>query len=389
MKPACVAAMLLAERSASGLDDAGRIRLEAHLAECAACAKQTASFEGLARELRAADWSLRPRARSVLLDRALQAASRPKIAAVERRGLRVWLPLAAALASVFGAFVWLVAPAEPARVDSNPLAPRASAPSVARAAPAPSASTQDPAPCAEVSPGNRLDLGDAQVEVVQAARLCWRANVSTLELDTGAVRVDVERVAARTFRVVTKRFTVEVLGTAFEVDSDGVVVTRGSVRIVAPPDGKLVALLEAGQSWSLRPAKPAASAAFVPPAQRIALARRDLAAGRITVARARLRDLMLEPLDARHRAEAESLLAECSLAENDFDAAASSFGRVAREHGDSLAGETALFAKARAELRAGRRAASRETLKAYIARYPNGRFRKEALDHLRRLTEKP
>jgi outer membrane protein assembly factor BamD (BamD/ComL family) len=66
----------------------------------------------------------------------------------------------------------------------------------------------------------------------------------------------------------------------------------------------------------------------------------------------------------------------------DAATAARLYAEVAAQHPGTLAGEIASFAQARAELRAGDSNAARGSFERYVARYPNGRFSKEALGHL-------
>jgi ferric-dicitrate binding protein FerR (iron transport regulator) len=236
--------------------------------------------------------------------------------------------------------------------------------------------------------GTRLELGGAGIEVKERAELRWRARDATVELVRGALRVEVAPRSERPFRVETDRMRVEVLGTVFEVDLSRVSVARGRVR-VSTSEGGALATLAAGQSFELESAgKPA------PPTRpnldsEIARARSELASGKVQSARAKLVRLSRERLDAKQDAEVKSLLAECALHEGDPTAAARGYGEVAERHAGSLAGETALFTKARAELRANRPDAARASLRRYLERYPNGRFRAEALRHLRTLEKKP
>jgi tetratricopeptide (TPR) repeat protein len=116
--------------------------------------------------------------------------------------------------------------------------------------------------------------------------------------------------------------------------------------------------------------------------QRLSAARRLLASGRPAEARAKLEPLLALRLEPHLHAEARSLFAECAQAEGDHEAAARAYREVAARHGEALAGESALFAQARAEMRAGRTRDARETLRRYLDRFPQGRFRQEALQHL-------
>jgi hypothetical protein len=387
MKLECARAMALAEQLESGLDPAQRIWLEGHLGECRNCAEQTALLEGLGDALRKPDWSLKPRARDAVLERALRAPrDRAQVESSSRR--RAVLALAAA-AAVAAAVALVVRPRpEPSRLQA--LGPAFRALTVQAPEPPPPPARADDA-CEPIRAagiaGTWIQLTNAKVEVLRASRLCWRRDAATLDLGAGALRVEVVKGSPSGFRVATERFVVQVVGTAFDVDTESVRVIRGKVQILAPKAAEPLALLGPGQSWSLQDTKaPVVSTADV--TARLAQARRQIAAGRIAAARSELRQLSRGALEPLQRAELQSLLAECSLVEGKLDDAARAYGEVANRHAGTLTGETALFAQARAELRAGRRDAARARLRSYLARYPNGRFRREALGHLRSIEEK-
>jgi TolA-binding protein len=67
--------------------------------------------------------------------------------------------------------------------------------------------------------------------------------------------------------------------------------------------------------------------------------------------------------------------------------AAKRYAEVARKHGDSPAGETALFAAARAAHSSGQRDEAKRLLERYLGRYPNGQFVKEARNRLAQLSQ--
>ena len=68
------------------------------------------------------------------------------------------------------------------------------------------------------------------------------------------------------FRVRTPAFTVDVLGTVFEVRARSVHVTRGVVRVTAPDGTILAARVVAGETWALAPEQVAAKDATTPAA---------------------------------------------------------------------------------------------------------------------------
>jgi hypothetical protein len=382
LNPRCVKAMLLLDRSASGLGDAERLELEAHLAECTRCSEQATFVRRMVDSAKSVDFALEPLARARVIREALRTSTPGEAPIARREPWRAW-PFVAAAAVAILAGAWLVR-------DRSGGPPSSGVTEIARKSPVPPTPVAAPSnqvPREETASvdapvGTRLELGGAQIAAMTASKLAWRSMDSTLELRSGAIRVDVTPGRGATFRVRTKRFAVEVIGTSFEVDENGVRVLEGRVRIAHSGDGSLLATLSAGQNWWLSSSVENDASAPTDRAAEISQARRHLAARQVISARSALKRLLELPLAPGQRAEAKSLLAECSLVEGDAAKAARLYAEVAAQNPGSLAGETASFAQARAELRAGDRDAARGSFERYLARHPNGRFSKEALRHL-------
>jgi outer membrane protein assembly factor BamD (BamD/ComL family) len=92
-------------------------------------------------------------------------------------------------------------------------------------------------------------------------------------------------------------------------------------------------------------------------------------------------------LRARDRAEALSLRAECALVAGDLASAAAGYRLVAQRFAAQPAGENALFAAARIDADRLSGARAQTGLMRYLARYPRGRFVKEATTRLRELRD--
>jgi TolA-binding protein len=226
----------------------------------------------------------------------------------------------------------------------------------------------------------------------------------------------------RPFRVVTDRFVVEVVGTSFRVDVEGVRVTHGTVLVRRAGSEEILRRVSAGESWRIdddarRSARPstaepepgepgaptaASSAASAdsdvarPGAPRaldaatlLEQARRALAAGDAIAARAAAEAALAARPSRDDAAEARMLLAECAQLAGDAERAADLYLVVARRYPELAAAETASFAAARLRANAGRTDAARSLLSAYLDRYPSGRFRREATARLRALEESP
>ena len=385
MNPRCVKAMLLLDRSASGLGDAERLELEAHLAECTRCSEQAILVRRMVDSVKSVDFALEPLARARVIREALRTATPGGSPIALREPWRAWpFVAAAAVALLVGAWLVRNRSNRPPSSQVTEIARKGNA----RPAPVPSPSNQAPreeTASVDAPAGTRLELGRARIAAMTASKLAWSSTHSTLELHSGSIRVEVTPGRGATFQVRTKRFAVAVIGTSFEVDENGVRVLEGHVRIAATGDGSLLATLSAGQNWWLSSSAPNDASAPTDLTAEISQARRQLAARQISSARSALKRLLEQPLAPGQRAEAKSLLAECSLVEGDAAKAARLYAEVAAQYPGSLAGETASFAQARAELRAGDREAARGSFERYVARHPNGRFSKEALRHLEEL----
>jgi len=115
-------------------------------------------------------------------------------------------------------------------------------------------------------------------------------------------------------------------------------------------------------------------------------ARVELAGRRVKGARALVDRALAASFEPSARAEALSLRAECALVAGDAAAAVRGYLEVAERYASLPAGESALFAAARTEVDRKAFERARPALERYLARYPNGRFTKEARARLRELT---
>lgn len=382
----CARTGVLLERRAAGLTAAERLRLERHLEDCAACARDAALLDD-AVELLSQGESLSDAVRARILTTALSAEQEVP---VETRAPRTWRAFAVAAVALLAIAGWALRPRAPGAVAPLSLgAPGARALFARAALPAArelgvvSGRARRVGGALSAETRATVRAGHARAELDPGSVVRWHAERTTLELDSGRVRVDVDPAAGRAFAVDTPDFRVEVLGTSFEVSLDGVVVTRGRVRVRA---GKSEHTLGPGERWT-RGREPEAAQAQPPPAQPdvaalLASARRQLAAGRPGAAKATIgRALGAQPSPPQ-AAEAHSLLAECALVNGDRGEAQRRYAEVARQHAGTAAGETALFAAARLEKDPKR---ARALLEDYLRRHPNGRFSSEARTRLRAL----
>jgi len=259
--------------------------------------------------------------------------------------------------------------------------------------------------------GGRVSLGMAVADLAKNTELSWLRSKQVLTLVRGAVTVDVEHQNGRHFEVRAPRFTVEVIGTRFTVEPSGVSTERGVVRVLGP-DGQLIRRLAAGESWrqpetnaegqklalrqpSLAPVVERAAggselttARTKDPAMlvtaRLDQARHALAAGDATLARRLVSPLFRQSHNTA--VEARVLFAESFLVEGRYADAIDAYRVVARDFSRTDQAETSLFTIAQLQCEHGPGAEARGALRAYLARYPHGRYTREAVDRLSRLS---
>lgn len=387
----CLRAMELAGRARIDLDEAERLRLEQHLEQCPRCAEDFTLLDGAANRLRASappDTALHARAfaRAWSKRDAPLESDRPRDSALVGRKLAAVSALAAAAAALVFVF------------GADREVPPSSQPTPAEVAPAEETAALG---TIDLGAGDELEVTGAILIAIEPSTFELDAEATAVRIVRGAMRFEVEPGRAIPFRVQSDAVRVEVLGTVFEVEGDDVRVERGRVR-AATPTGARSVVLGAGEEWSasdvehsVMAAEPAASAlasasapaATIDARASLARARRHLASGEVAEARGLIQRALSMKLSPALDAEARTLLAECALVAGDPKEAAKRYAEVARKHGDSPAGETALFAAARAAHSSGQRDEAKRLLERYLGRYPNGQFVKEARNRLAQLSQ--
>jgi FecR-like protein len=249
-----------------------------------------------------------------------------------------------------------------------------------------------------------LHLAHAQVMAAPSSQLEWRPQEATVVLSAGSIDVAVDPAPHRPFHVRTPRFTVDVVGTEFHVDLDGVRVTRGRVRVNDT-------FVSAGESWSVPvaavtpPPEPAPTPQVVPEptpaiepepvrkphgpsaARLLVLAREHIAAHDLAKADHEIAQALAAHPSRNEQAEAATLRADRAKVAGDLDGAARLYIEAAAHFSDLRAGENALFAAALIEVKTKRNARATELLREYLRRYPAGRFRAEAQSRLESLAK--
>lgn len=407
----CARVAPLLQARAAGLSQASALVLEEHLTHCSDCSEQAHLLDSLRALSDAAAAPLSSGARQRAVLRAFAVAERPPQPSAAPSS---WLVPSLSGVLVAGLIVLAsiirqpeLAPLAGVRVLSGALEHTTHA-----------AASGEIETAIASRAGGTVALAHATLEFRAQTRARWSERARVLQLETGSVLSDVDPAAQLPFRVATEHFRVLVLGTQFEVSSSAVRVTRGRVR-VERPDGTQLAVLGAGESYAcarapcsprvkfasevaVTPARVPAAADVAPqsPAaqrervaapeaidHRLEQARLALARHNIALARTLVSNLLAEDLQSRERAEALSLRAECALVAGDLAGASAGYRVVARRFASLPAGENALFASARIDADRLPRERAQAGLMGYLARYPQGRFVKEATTRLRELRE--
>jgi ferric-dicitrate binding protein FerR (iron transport regulator) len=414
MAMSCKQIARLSTASAGGhATPAERLELEAHLSACARCSEDHALVLATTRALRGAEPG------------ALSAAARERVrratlgqrthAPAAARRLRWPLAAGAVLAMAAAVAIWIGRAPRPTELSvvagDVTVVPGAAA----------GADSSAGTVTVRSARGGEVRLADASTALAPATELVWRREHRVVELREGALTVDIPHRPGQHFEVRTPHFFVEVVGTRFTVDMKGVMTEHGTVRLLSP-DGKLIGYLEGGHTWSLPEAAAAAppaegpapageaagddavsAPAAAPPATattttaapsadelariRLGRARRALARGNAGEARRAVEPLFHLGRDVA--SEARALYAESFLIERRYADAVDGYQVVVRDFPSTPQAESALFAVAQLETEHGRAADARATLQRYLARYPHGRFAKEAADRLAAMSPQP
>jgi TolA-binding protein len=395
---------LLLQKRASGLDESEQLRLEEHLSQCEACDGESRALAALRDLALQAGSPLDDRARERAIQRAFDGGPR-RLPDAERRPLPL-LAAAAALALAATTALFALLPKDGsspagllAFLDGEPIGERVLAGEIWESGRAiPAGGEVRSGAVLRSERGARIDLGSAVLELATDTRIRWLKESSTVNLQAGVVRAEVE--TGNRFQVATDRFLVIVAGTRFEVSRQGVEVHEGRVRVLSREGDLLIAALGPGQSWKREPVATAESETGQrsfgslddtgrqpPPSGRalLELARRHLSGGKTDAARRAVKAALGGKLSRAQRAEADTLLAECSLVAGDRATAARRYLQVASRYPELAAAENALFAAARLRVENGQRTEALALLRRYIEKYPNGRFETEVTRRLRAL----
>jgi hypothetical protein len=231
------------------------------------------------------------------------------------------------------------------------------------------------------------------VEVNASARTLVVARGNVDVLDDGAP-----------IRVKTPHASVLVTGRA-RFAGEQIRVWSGTV-VVFDSGMKEVATVHAGETWPPPPPPsplpvPAPASTNPPPSPKpepqaaspddvaVALdrARTALAAGDTKAARRAAHRAYAAAVAPRQRAEAELFMADSFLVDHDAERAIAVYRQVAIAFPRTAEGDTAAFAAAQVLYERGRLDEARAALRSYVARYPDGRFTREATDRLSALGE--
>jgi hypothetical protein len=253
MKLACLRAGHLLEARAAQPSAASGLLLEEHLASCASCRAQANLLEGLRTLSARGAQRLSEAERARVLDSALNSPRTLPTPPERSRRRHTWLAAPALAALAAAAFV-LLRPAPSSRQPMAAGADRILSGQLTAGGLALRPDQALPAATPLLSLGGaRLALAHAHVELRPGSGVNWDPRSRQLQLDRGSVFVDVEASRHASFSVRTARFSVEVLGTRFEVSPAAVRVWRGRVRVVDLAGMELARLDSASPAWQAPP----------------------------------------------------------------------------------------------------------------------------------------
>jgi TolA-binding protein len=257
-------------------------------------------------------------------------------------------------------------------------------------------------------------------------------------LSAGEADIEVTPGLPGHFRVVTPRFVVEVLGTRFVVDMQSVRTLRGRVHVLDGAGGELAAL-SAGARWNLSEGRPAAGTSPVvspeaatgapstpetagpaedppgakqapsPPAamgelrsrgatqrkqpaaaaELLTRSRAALARGDARQARALAQHALASAPSDRELAAGHLLLADSLLVDGRPGDAVEAYRRVVKRWSRAPEAELAQFAIGQLLMERGAKPEAAVAFNDYLARFPLGRFVREAREHLALLRSGP
>ncbi|MES1157736.1 MAG: tetratricopeptide repeat protein [Haliangium ochraceum] len=258
-----------------------------------------------------------------------------------------------------------------------------------------------------------VSFGGAEVRYRSGTRMSLHPAQRLLTLSSGEVDVEVTPGRPGRFRVTTERFIVEVLGTRFSVTPNRVRTVQGKVHVLdahvldgqqrelavlgpgdawdAPTDGAapspLPSLTEergVGALLSPPPARPGAGrdATRAPGADVLTRSRAALARGEARQARGLAQGALASGKASGQVASFELLVADSLLVEKRIDDAIDGYRRVVRRNPRAAEAETAQFTIGQLLFERGAIVAATAALNDYLARYPVGRFVREAREDL-------
>jgi len=261
----CIRMAMLMKHHEQGLSEADRLVLEEHIGVCPSCRRDALTLDALGDLVDAASSpSLGTGARAKLISGAIRRAqaSRPPAERAERGIARrasffVAAGVAGALVVLFGSRLLPRTPVQVAQPTSAPITvgvadvdrdrfesggARALGRPLALGEPMPEGSALS------LDEGAALALGHAHVVAASRAEVVWEAARSSVDLREGSLSVSVDPAPGRRFRVNAHTFIVEVVGTDFQVDANGVRVNHGVVQVLDRKSENLLAELHAGES---------------------------------------------------------------------------------------------------------------------------------------------
>ncbi len=243
--------------------EADRLCLDQHLTSCPSCASERARWLLMARLHQPAHPGLSAEARARILHRLTQLPQ-PEALGAQRGPGRARLTLPRLVGAGALGLVAAVALVLVGHHGARPGRERPGAADQGKPAPA----RRLPLALRDARPG-ALEAGRAHITYSAGSELRILPGECEVELVEGELDVEVSPGGPGGFRVLTPRFTVQVIGTRFIVSLDRVLTVHGVVWVREPDaaGGRQLATLAAGQVWHLPPSAQGAPTSFTPPAR--------------------------------------------------------------------------------------------------------------------------
>ncbi|MFN0245363.1 MAG: hypothetical protein ACKV2T_00560 [Kofleriaceae bacterium] len=212
----------------------------------------------------------------------------------------------------------------------------------------------------------RLRIAGSRVVIAASSQIRWQPATRTLLLDRGSL--EIAAAPSSPLHVRAASFVVAIDDAEATIEPTRVRVLRGTA-LITDHDGKVA---QVTTTWA--PSIDTVVTHTTSSAELLRRARGQFAAKQYPDAERTIAAALSRSLARRDEIAARVLLADIAQGAGNLDLATTRYTEVATKFADAPAGESALYAAARIELRRSRTVEATALLSRYLARYPEGRF---------------